>query len=251
MSLTSYILSNMALFMVAIFLVSSVAGAIASVSGFGIGSIMTPFFALKTDLKLAVAAVSIPHFVATAIRCWLLRKHIDKQIFLVFGIASAVGGLVGALFHNMAMDPVLTNIFAGLLMFAGITAMTGLSAKMRLPKNLGWLAGVLSGAFGGLVGNQGGIRSAALITYDLKRDAFVATATAIGLVVDLVRMPIYFYSESSKMMELWPWIAVGVAGAVIGTFFGKRVLSAIPEDWYRTIVGGLIFALGLHVAFAG
>jgi len=240
----------MALFLIAIFFVSTLAGSIASVSGFGIGSIMTPFFALKTDLKLAVAAVSIPHFVATAIRCWLLRSHIDKQVFFVFGIASAVGGLIGALFHNVALDPVLTNIFACLLMFAGLTAMTGLSSRMRLPRNLGWVAGVLSGAFGGLVGNQGGIRSAALISYDLKRDAFVGTATAIGLVVDLVRMPIYFYYDFNQILAVWQWVAVGVCGAVIGTFFGKRALGVIPEDWYRTIVGGLIFALGLHVAFA-
>jgi uncharacterized membrane protein YfcA len=40
---------------------SVLAGAIASVSGFGIGSLLTPLFDVPYDMRLAVAAVSIPH----------------------------------------------------------------------------------------------------------------------------------------------------------------------------------------------
>ena len=40
--------------------VAVVAGAIAAVTGFGIGSLLTPVLALQVDTRLAVAAVSIP-----------------------------------------------------------------------------------------------------------------------------------------------------------------------------------------------
>ncbi len=62
---------------------------------------------------------------------------------------------------------------------------------MKFGRTAAWIAGALSGMFGGLVGNQGGIRSAALLGFDLKRDEFVATATAIALLVDVFRMPVY------------------------------------------------------------
>ena len=52
-----------------------VAGAIAAVSGFGIGSLLTPLLALHAGTKTAVAAVSIPHLIGTAIRFWRLRGH--------------------------------------------------------------------------------------------------------------------------------------------------------------------------------
>lgn len=45
--------------------VALVAGAIAAVTGFGIGSLLTPVLALQIDTRLAVAAVSIPHVVGT------------------------------------------------------------------------------------------------------------------------------------------------------------------------------------------
>jgi uncharacterized protein len=48
--------------------VAIVAGAIASVTGFGIGSLLTPLLALQTGTKLAVAAISVPHLAGMALR---------------------------------------------------------------------------------------------------------------------------------------------------------------------------------------
>lgn len=44
--------------------VALVAGSISAVTGFGIGSLLTPVLALQVDTRLAVAAVSIPHVIA-------------------------------------------------------------------------------------------------------------------------------------------------------------------------------------------
>ena len=52
----------MAIFQFALFAASLAAGAIAAISGFGIGSVLTPVVSLHVDTKLAVAVVSIPHF---------------------------------------------------------------------------------------------------------------------------------------------------------------------------------------------
>ena len=43
-----------------------VAGAVASVAGFGIGSLLTPVLGMGVGTKVAVAMVSIPHVVGTA-----------------------------------------------------------------------------------------------------------------------------------------------------------------------------------------
>lgn len=55
------------LFELRIAIAAAVAGGIASVAGFGVGSILTPLLAVRLGTKLAVAAVSIPHVTATAI----------------------------------------------------------------------------------------------------------------------------------------------------------------------------------------
>src|SRR3954464_6049518 len=86
------------------------AGAIASVSGFGIGSLLTPLLAVAAGTKTAVAAVSIPHLVGTALRFWALRKSLDRRLFWRFGLTSAAGGLAGALLNARAPSPALTII---------------------------------------------------------------------------------------------------------------------------------------------
>jgi uncharacterized protein len=222
-----------------------VAGAIAAISGFGVGSILTPILAAWLGTKLAVALVSIPHFLGTALRFAVIRRHVNRRVLWSFGITSAAGGLLGALLHIWLRSVVLGYVLGVLLVFAGITGITGLAQRMRFGRTTAWIAGALSGMFGGLVGNQGGIRSAALLGFDLKRDEFVATATAIALLVDLFRMPVYAVTQLGQMVSQWPMILLATVGVVIGTLSGKWMLSHIPLNVFRMIVSCIVLALGI------
>ena len=230
-------------------LASVIAGAIAAVSGFGIGSVLTPILQGHYDIKLAVAAVSVPHVIATAVRLWRLRRDVDPTVLKSFGLMSAAGGLTGAVLQRYVAAPGLILVFAVLLIFVGIAQLTGLSERMRFGRRTGWIAGVLSGALGGLVGNQGGIRSAALLGYDLSPAKFVATATAAGLIVDAARMPVYVVTERARLLPLTSLMAIASVGAVIGTFAGAHLLKKIPPHFFRTLVGVLVLALGVYMLF--
>jgi uncharacterized membrane protein YfcA len=226
-----------------------VAGAIASVAGFGIGSVLTPLLTLPVGAKLAVAAVSIPHLVGTVIRFWMLRGHVDRRIFIWFGVTSAAGGLAGALLHGYASNRTLAVVFGCLLVFVGVSELTGLMRKVRFGRRAAWVAGALSGVFGGLVGNQGGIRTAALLAFDTRKEAFVATATAIGLIVDGARMPVYLAADASGLIAMWPLIALSTAGVVAGTLAGTRFLRHVPDRQFRPMVAILLLALGTWMLF--
>jgi uncharacterized membrane protein YfcA len=228
-----------------LFFAAILAGAIASLAGFGIGSVLTPLLALSVGTKEAVVAVSIPHLIATTIRFWSLRRNIDTHVLKHFGIASAAGGLLGALLGARFSSPVLAYILGALLVFAGVTGLTGIAQKMRFGRKAAWLGGASSGLLGGLVGNQGGIRSAALLGFNLDAKTFVATATAIALIVDGARMPVYFFTHPDTVRRLALWIATMAVGGIIGTLAGARVLHRIPEVIFRQLVSLLILALGV------
>ncbi|MEJ2501967.1 MAG: sulfite exporter TauE/SafE family protein [Gemmatimonadota bacterium] len=239
------------LYEIAVGTVAILAGGVAAIAGFGIGSLLTPVLSLERGTKLAVALISIPHFIGTALRLWRLRAHVDRGVLLGFGIASAAGGLVGALFHAEAGSPTLALVFGLLLLLAGTSELTGLASRVQLSGAAAWAAGGLSGLFGGMVGNQGGIRSAALLGFHLDRHAFVATATAIALAVDLARMPVYFVAEGAAILDRWPLLVLTVAGVVVGTLAGERVLGRIPEKVFRTVVALLILSLGVYMVTRG
>lgn len=225
--------------------VAAVAGAIASVTGFGVGSLLTPALAVQAGTKAAVAVVSIPHVIASAIRFWQLRRHVDWHVVKSFGLTSFAGGLAGALLYGFLRSAVLTGVFAALLVFTGLAGVTGLADRMRFRGAGAWLAGAVSGVLGGLVGNQGGIRSAAMLGFNIRRDAFVGTATAIALFVDGARVPAYLISDGGEMVRLWPAILIMTLGVVVGTLVGRRLLEHIPEKVFRKTVSVIVLALGV------
>ena len=223
-----------------------VAGAIASISGFGIGSVLTPVLSTQFDVRLAIAMVSLPHLAGTFARFLIVRTRIDREVLLGFGAASAIGGLVGAALQTVVQSTALAVVFGGLLVFAGVASLTGFAQLRFSGHRTALVGGALSGLLGGLVGNQGGIRAAALLGFDVEREAFVATATAVALIVDGARIPVYLATQGADLAAHWPLIAVLSIGAVVGTLLGGRALRRMSDAVFRRVVGVLLLALGAY-----
>jgi uncharacterized membrane protein YfcA len=227
-------------------ILAAVLGAgVAAVTGFGIGSILTPVVAFKTGMKLAVSVVAFPHFVATLVRFLKLRRHVDQRVFWTFGVMNAAGALIGALLHGAANSSALKWLLAALLLFVGLLSVFGYAERMRFGRLVAWPAGAVSGLLGGLVGNQGGIRSAAMLGLNVEREAFVATATGIALIVDVARIPVYLYGDADATLKLWPAVVVATLACVVGTFAGAGVLSRIPRPLFRRVVGAVLLLAAL------
>jgi uncharacterized membrane protein YfcA len=167
---------------------------------------LTPLLASRFDASVAVAAVTLPHALATAVRCWRLRANIDRDVLVQFGLLSAAGQPRGP----------LVAFF-----------------------------GLLSGFFGGVAGNQGGLRAAALTAFRLTPAAFVATATATGLLVDAARTPVYLYASGSRLIPLASPIAIAAVGAFIGTVLGERMLLGLSPRHFGQIIAVSIALLGI------
>ena len=227
------------------------AGGVAALSGFGIGSILTPVFAPALGTKIAVAVVALPHFLGTVQRLWILRRHVDRRVLLGFGITSALGGLAGALLHASSSSRALTLVFGALLVLAGISQWTGWMGRIRWGRRAAWVAGAVSGLLGGLVGNQGGIRSASMLGFDVPKESFVATATAVALFVDLARLPVYLVTQGDEIAGAWRLIVVASIGVVLGTLLGVRFLRDVPEHAFRRVVAAVLVGLGLWMLLGG
>jgi uncharacterized membrane protein YfcA len=145
----------------------------------------------------------------------------------------------------------LNVLFGLLLMFAAGSQITGLARRMRFRGWAAWAAGATSGLLGGLVGNQGGIRSAALLGFDLSKTTFVGTATAIGLIVDGARLPIYLAIQSDALVTLWRWIVLAAVGVIAGTIVGSRMLQHIPERWFHRTLALVLALLGTTMLIEG
>ena len=116
---------------------------------------------------------------------------------------------------------------------------------MRFKGPLAWIAGAESGFLAGLVGNRGGIRSAALLRFNLSGPALVATSTATGMLVDLARIPVYVATGWSDLVAYWPLVALLAVGALAGTVIGAPVVCRLPQQRFRQLLAVLLIGLGV------
>lgn len=233
------------LFLIAAFLLGIVSGATAAVVGFGIGSLLTPLFAASLGANLAVATVTLPHLIATALRCYRLRRDVNLGVVWRFGLWSASGGLAGAVAYSRLSAPALTAVLGALLLMTAVANLTGLSTRRTSRGPATALLGLGSGFFGGVAGNQGGLRAAALSGFGLSPRGFVATSTATGLLVDLARTPVYAAVAGEAMIGLWRPITAATLGVVVGTLIGERVLFGLSPQTFRRILAIAVGGLGL------
>lgn len=163
-------------------------------SGFGLGTILTPVFALFFPVTTAVAMTAVVHLANNLFKIGLVGRDADWRVVARFGLPAALAAIAGAsllaLFANLpalaryelAGQPhEITPVKAAIgLLIAGFALLELWPRFARLSFPPRWLplGGLLSGFFGGLSGNQGALRAAFLIRAGLSKQAYVGTGAA-------------------------------------------------------------------------
>jgi uncharacterized membrane protein YfcA len=237
------------LFFVALFALGVVSGGTAAVIGFGIGSLLTPFLLTRLEPQLAIGVVAVPHLLATAVRYLQHRTAVDSGVLLRFGVPSAVGGLAGAALQATFTSPLLLAVLGLLLVATGVANLSRGFAGWQPAPAAALVLGLLSGIFGGLAGNQGGLRAAGLTSFDLPPRAFLATGTAVALLIDLARTPVYVARAGAELAAFAAPMGVAAAGCLLGTVLGERLFFGLPRERYRQAIGVALVAVGAFLLF--
>src|SRR3972149_7392882 len=177
------------------------AAALTLMTGFGLGTILTPVFLLFYDVKVAILIVAIVHFLNNLLKFSLFSRHLNTDILKRFGVLAITGAFTGAFLQGWMNSGAVKVLLGISLIFLGLKEASGFGEKVRLPKKIDFIGGFLSGLLGGLVGNQGAIRSAYLLNYNIPKETFIATATIIASVVDITRIPLYIFNSKDILTD--------------------------------------------------
>ena len=214
-------------------------------TGFGLGTILTPVFIIFYDVKIAILIAAVVHLANNLLKLSLFSRHISIDILKRFGALTLIGAFIGAFFQGK-MDSSNVKILLGIaLIFLGLKEAIGFGEKLRLPQRIDFIGGFLSGLLGGFVGNQGAIRSAYLLNYNIPKETFVATAAIIASVVDITRIPVYIYSNKGLLVDNVSLLLITTASAFAGTFAGKRLLKKVSLEAFKLYVSAMVITIGV------
>jgi uncharacterized protein len=249
-------------------LTAFVASSLTFFSGFGLGTILVPVFALFFPIELAIALTGIVHFFNSVFKLFLVGRNADKTVLIRFGIPAVIAAFAGAwlLVHIPDSKPLFSYhladktfevfpikfIISLLLIFFAILDMVPFFNKFEFGKEKLPLGGILSGFFGGLSGNQGALRSAFLIKAGLSKEAFIGTAVVISCFVDLTRISVYatkFVKEDLSNNIIL--IIVATLSAITGAVIGNKLIKKVTLKFIQTLVAVmlLIIAVALGAGF--
>lgn len=233
-------------------------------SGFGLGTILMPVFALFFPLPLAIAATAVVHFANNIFKFGLMAKQADWRVVTRFSVPAAIAAMVGASLLNLfdQMPVVASYVLGGSKFEVTVVkavigalivafALLELSARFQalsFPPRWLPLGGMLSGFFGGLSGNQGALRSAFLLKAGLSKDAFVATGVVSAVIVDAARLTVYgtgfIAGHLAQSRALLAPVVAGTLCAFVGSFAGKRVLRKVTLRTVQIAVAAAMLLIG-------
>lgn len=234
-------------------------------SGFGLGTILMPVFAVFFPLNMAVALTAIVHFLNNLFKFFLLGKQADRKIILVFGFPAVLAAIIGAktliwfenfnsLFsytaegHTFYITPIKVMMAALMIGFVLLEFIPRFS-QVAFDKKYLPMGGVLSGFFGGLSGHQGVLRSAFLIKCGLSKESFIATGVVIACLVDVSRIFIYAkHFLAADMLSQNTLLMLATVSAFGGAFLGARLLKKATFKTVQVIVSIMLIGIALLLA---
>jgi uncharacterized membrane protein YfcA len=237
-------------------------------SGFGLGTLLMPAFALFLPVEVAVASTAVVHAANNLFKVALLAHSARGVVILRFGLPAVAAAFVGAILLTRLSEsePILTWSVAGRqaavtpvklvmgLLILGF-ALFELVPRLRLLRApVRWLplGGAISGFFGGLSGHQGAMRAAFLSPLGMRPEEFAATQAVLALMVDGARLIVYgaaftLFRGGAHAIP-WPLVGAVTLSAFAGAWLGRRLLRKVTLEYLHLVVGWLLVIVGVVLA---
>ena len=251
------------------YLLPSLAAFLAAVltffSGFGLGTLLLPVFAVFFPLEVAIGLTALVHLANNLFKLALVGKFANAGVVLRFGIPAFLAALLGAwvllqlahlpplaayhlLGHTFQIAPVKLVVAVLMVVFALVEVLPAFAA-LTLPPGFLPLGGALSGFFGGLSGHQGALRSIFLLKCGLTKEGFISTGVVIACLVDISRLAVYAegFPRGLILENAWPLLAA-VTAALLGSVMGRRLLTRVTMRFVQTTVAALLVLVALGLA---
>jgi uncharacterized membrane protein YfcA len=250
---------------VVIALVALAASFVTFFSGFGLGTILMPVFALFFDLPTAIALTAVVHLLNNIFKLGLVHQNIRYSLLLKFGIPALIASFAGAwLLHYVSKTSLIIYayhigqkefaitwqglIIGGIVFAFSIIELSKRLSKIKFKPHMIIPGALMTGFFGGLSGHQGALRSAFLLRLRLDKTVFIATGVGIACMVDVARLSVYSFSfkDITSNIEI---LATATLSAFLGAFIGNKIFHKTSIVFLKWIIGIFMMIVSILIIF--
>jgi hypothetical protein len=224
-----------------------IAGGIGTLTGFGTSTIMVPVLLVFFPLAPTLLLVGVLHVFGDIWKISLFRQGVRWRLILLFGVPGVISTFLGARLVFSVPETLLSKILGGFLI--AYVAFLAFNPDFKFKQNTltATTGGAVSGFFAGIFGVGGAIRGAFLAAFDLPKAVYIATAGAIGLAIDTVRIGTYLSEGTTLPSHLYWGLLLFIPASFIGAHAAKKIVDRIPQEQFRLVVAIFLLLFGVKL----
>lgn len=223
------------------------AAGVGTLTGFGTSTIMVPVLLLWLPLPQTLLLVGVIHWFGNVWKMSMFRQGLNWRLIMLFGLPGVVMTFIGARLIFSVPEELLSRILGAFLIGYVVFLLIKPRFKLSQRNTTAVVGGGLSGFLAGIFGVGGAVRGAFLSMFDLKKSVYIATAGAIGLAVDSVRLTTYFSQGTRLEPEMLLGLLAFIPASLLGAWLAKSVVKRIPQSSFRAVVAIFLLIAGLKL----
>jgi len=226
---------------------------LSAVAGLGGGVILLLVIAQFVAPTIAIPIQGAIQLVSNGSRAALLRSQISWPVVGWASILLFPASLLGvAVATSLPEDVVRLALAAFVLVLAWRPDLLKSNARSRTPDDAKFMlvgVGAASGLLNSTVGASGPVTSPFLKAVTASHKAFVASAAMTQVLAHISKL-VAFSAQGWSISDYWNTIAVGVAGVIVGSWIGTRLLDRVSEANLDLLFKVVLTALAARVIFS-
>jgi len=221
-----------------------IASMIGTISGFGIGTVMTPVLLYFLPYQQTLFLVGAIHWLNSIWKMVLFKKGISWRLFVLYAIPGVLMSIAGAFLSGAghALLPLLgifLIVYSSFIFFKPTFFLPQTNTTVIV-------GGGIAGLSAGMFGMRGAIRSMVLSAFDLPKATYLGTTGAISLLVDSARL--YVYWQQGATLDLtYLMILTLIILSFVGAYCGRILVHYIPQKQFRAVIGLFLLIMGIRL----
>ncbi len=210
-------------------------GIVSTVSGGGLGILLTLIFGLFYDIRTAIVLSSLLGLVIQVSKIITFHRSIHWRIVLWYSLGAVPAAFLAGFVLFLLPIRVVEGFVAVLCLVFVVRDLLFARATFSPTRTTLVSTGVINGVISGIIGQGALIRLPALLAFGLSKEQLVGTAAVVAFLPNISKSVAYFQSF------VWTpdMTAIVLAAApviVISTWVGRRILKHIPVDLFEKII---------------
>jgi len=229
---------------------------ISAVLGMGGGIILLGIMAiLIPEGYMVIALHGIIQLVSNTTRTYVFRNHLKKDLIKEFAIGVFFGVILSIIiiivliqfFQVSSANEIKVEILKPLIGLFIIWYLFLKGSKKEKQISSFIPVGAISGLSSIFIGATGPLIAPFFLSRDLLKENIIANKAACQMITHCTKIPLFIYFFNVNYLEEYTILLPLIFAVFVGTNFGKKILTFIPEKLFKKLFKITLFIIAIRL----